>query len=240
MHGVSPVVSTPASSRVFDGEHRHGLSKHIFPSYACAFLDDETSDEGCSINPVTGSPLTCRRSPRLLANGYYILTEDSLLSDEEGNITLMPSQTSVTYKENLVRVFRRRKKIRRSLASLFSLGASNSWLSNTVLSNLDSSHGDDSWAERCSQLEVSQSDFGNSDLSEYKGHVSERGDPAAANGASLRKDKGFIQPRKLLCASLSCSPFVTDDNKETLSSADTAVSSFVSPGTSFKTTQSGK
>ncbi|NWI10666.1 TMM71 protein, partial [Crypturellus soui] len=128
-------------------------------SYACAFLDEETGKEGCSVNPVTGSPLTCRRSPRLLSNGYYIVTEDSFLSDEEGNITLTPPQTSVGYKENLVRIFRRRKKIRRSLASLFSLSASNSWLSTSVLNNLDSSHGDDSWADGCSKLEVSQSDI---------------------------------------------------------------------------------
>ncbi|XP_064363957.1 dynein axonemal assembly factor 11 [Dromaius novaehollandiae] len=165
MHGISHVGSTPAaSSRVFDGEHRHSLSKHIFPSYACALLDDETGDECCSINPLTGSPFTCRRSPRLLSNGYYILTEDSFLSDEEGNITLTPSQTSVTYKENLVRVFRRRKKIRRSLASFFNLSASNSWLSSTVLSDMDSSHGDDAWTDRCGKLEVSQSDIVTEDL----------------------------------------------------------------------------
>ncbi|NXG26976.1 TMM71 protein, partial [Dromaius novaehollandiae] len=133
-------------------------------SYACALLDDETGDECCSINPLTGSPFTCRRSPRLLSNGYYILTEDSFLSDEEGNITLTPSQTSVTYKENLVRVFRRRKKIRRSLASFFNLSASNSWLSSTVLSDMDSSHGDDAWTDRCGKLEVSQSDIESSTL----------------------------------------------------------------------------
>ncbi|NXC75794.1 TMM71 protein, partial [Anhinga anhinga] len=128
-------------------------------SYACAFLDDDPAYECCSTNPPTGSFSTCRRSPRLLSNGYYILTEDSFLSDEEGNITLTPSQTSVTYKENLVRVFRRRKKIRRSLASLFNLGVSSSWLSSTVLSNVDSSHVDDPWHDGCSKLEVSQSDI---------------------------------------------------------------------------------
>ncbi|NWI98452.1 TMM71 protein, partial [Crypturellus undulatus] len=131
----------------------------VLLSYSCTFLDEETGEEGCSMNPVTGSPLTCRRSPRLLSNGYYIVAEDSFLSDEEGNITLTPPQTNVAYKENLVRIFRRRKKIRRSLASLFSLSASNSWLSTTVLNNLDSSHGDDSWADGCSKLEVSQSDI---------------------------------------------------------------------------------
>ncbi|NXL04768.1 TMM71 protein, partial [Mesembrinibis cayennensis] len=148
-----------AGSTAFDGEHRRSLSQRILPSYACAFLNDDPAYECCSTNPLTGSLSTCRRSPRLLSNGYYILTEDSFLSDEEGNITLTPSQTSVTYKENLVRVFRRRKKIRRSLASLFNLGASSSWLSSTVLSNMDSSHVDDPWPDGCNKLEASQSDI---------------------------------------------------------------------------------
>ncbi|NXO60486.1 TMM71 protein, partial [Aramus guarauna] len=160
MYGISHVASTPrASSTAFNGEHRRSLSQRIFPSYPCAFLDDDPAYECCSINLLTGSPSTCRRSPRLLSNGYYILTEDSFLSDEEGNVTLTPSQTSVTYKENLVRVFRRRKKIRRSLAKLFSLGASSSWLSSTVLSNMDSSHIEDPWPDECSKLEANESDI---------------------------------------------------------------------------------
>ncbi|NXY41815.1 TMM71 protein, partial [Ceuthmochares aereus] len=128
-------------------------------SYACAFLDDDPAYECCSTNPLTGSLSTCRRSPRLLSNGYYVLTEDSFLSDEEGNITLTPSQTSVIYKENLVRIFRRRKKTRRSLASLFNLSASGTWLSSTILSNMDSCHVDDPWPEGSSKLEDSQSDI---------------------------------------------------------------------------------
>ncbi|NXR62471.1 TMM71 protein, partial [Rhadina sibilatrix] len=126
-------------------------------SCACAFLDDDPANE-CSINPLTGSLPTCRRSPRLLSNGYYVLTEDSFLSDEEGNITLTPSHTSVTYKENLVRVFRRRKKIRRSLDSLFNLSASSSWLSSTIPSRMDFSHVEDPWFDGCSKLEASYSD----------------------------------------------------------------------------------
>uniref|UniRef100_A0ACB8FEA0 Uncharacterized protein n=1 Tax=Sphaerodactylus townsendi TaxID=933632 RepID=A0ACB8FEA0_9SAUR len=35
-------------------------------------------------------------------NGYYILTEDSFLSDEDGNVTLNLPQTSITYKEKLI------------------------------------------------------------------------------------------------------------------------------------------
>ncbi|NXH69666.1 TMM71 protein, partial [Hydrobates tethys] len=159
MYEISHVASTPgASSTAFDGEHRHSLSQRIFPSYASTFLDYDPAYEWCSTNPPKGSLSICRRSPRLLSNGYYVLTEGSFLSDEEGNITLTPSQTSVTYKENLVRVFRRRKKIRRSLASLFNLGASSSWLSSTVLSNMDSSHADDPWPDGCNNLEASQNE----------------------------------------------------------------------------------
>ncbi|NWV98220.1 TMM71 protein, partial [Machaerirhynchus nigripectus] len=145
-------------STPFNGEHRHNLSRHIFSSCARAFLDDDPAYE-CSTNPLTGSLPTCRRSPRLLSNGYYVLTEDSFLSDEEGNITLTPSHTNVTYKENLVRVFRRRKKIRRSLNSLFNLSASSSWLSSTIPSKMDFSHVEDPWPDGCSKLEASHSDI---------------------------------------------------------------------------------
>ncbi|NXC94706.1 TMM71 protein, partial [Certhia familiaris] len=147
-----------AGSTPFNGEHRHSLSRHIFPSCTCAFLDDNPAYE-CSTNPLTGSLPTCRRSPRLLSNGYYVLTEDSFLSDEEGNITLTPSHTSVRYKENLVRVFRRRKKIRRSLDSLFNLSASSSWLSSTIPSRMDFSQLEDPWPDGCSKLEASHSDI---------------------------------------------------------------------------------
>ncbi|NWR41032.1 TMM71 protein, partial [Regulus satrapa] len=127
-------------------------------SCACAFLDDIPAYE-CSTNPLTDSLPTCRRSPRLLSNGYYVLTEDSFLSDEEGNITLTPSHTSVTYKENLVRVFRRRKKIRRSLDTLFNLSASSSWLSSTIPSRMGFSRVEDPWPDGCSKLEASHSDI---------------------------------------------------------------------------------
>ncbi|NXK18078.1 TMM71 protein, partial [Arenaria interpres] len=161
MYGISQVASTPgASSSAFNGEQKRSLSRQIFPSYASALLDDDPAYECCSANPLTSSFPTCRRSPRLLSNGYYLLTEDSFLSDEEGNVTLTPPQISVTYKENLVRIFRRRKKIRRSLVSLFDLDASSSWFSSTVLSNLDSSHMEDPWPDGCDNLEASQTDTG--------------------------------------------------------------------------------
>lgn len=223
MYGISHVASTPrASSTAFDGEHRRSLSEHILRSYACAFLDDNTAYGCCSTDPLRGSLFTCRRSPRLLSNGYYVLTEDSFLSDGEGNITLTPSQTSVTYKENLVRIFRRRKKIRRSLASLFGLSASSSWLSSAVLTNRESSHGDDPWPDGCSKLEASQADIGDSDFSsEYDSHVPQRQTPASI-GASVSKDEEFIQPGKPFCASPSCAQFMINANEETLSKAESS------------------
>lgn len=50
-----------------------------------------------------GQPCSCRRSPRLLTNGYYSVTEDSFSWDHDGNVSLTPCKTSVSYKENLVR-----------------------------------------------------------------------------------------------------------------------------------------
>ncbi|XP_039922420.1 transmembrane protein 71 isoform X2 [Hirundo rustica] len=202
-------------STPFNGEHR----RNIFPSCACTFLDDDPASE-CSANPLTGSLPTCRHSPRLLSNGYYVLTKDSFLSDEEGNLTLTPSHTSVTYKENLVRVFRRRKKIRRSLDSLFNLSASSSWLSSTIPSRMDFSHVEDPWLDGCSKLEASHSDTGDSDFySEYNNHVSQRQIPAS-NGACLTKDDEFVNFEEPFCTSKSCSPFMINANEETLNNSE--------------------
>ncbi|TKC48851.1 hypothetical protein EI555_010837, partial [Monodon monoceros] len=104
--------------------------------------------------PLTGSHLTCRRSPRLLTNGYYIWTEDSFLCDKDGNTTLSPSQTSVLYKENLVKIFRKKKRIRRSFSSLFNLSASESWLHGSTFGNADSSPNEDVWLEGVRRLET--------------------------------------------------------------------------------------
>eukprot|EP00076_Gallus_gallus_P038413 XP_025003951.1 transmembrane protein 71 [Gallus gallus] len=221
MYGISHVTSTPrGSSTAFDGEHRHSLSERIFQSYACTFLDDGTAYRCCSTSPSRGSLFPCRRSPRLLSNGYYVLTEDSFLSDEDGNITLSPSQTSVTYKENLVRIFRRRKKIQRSLASLFSLSASSQWPSSTILNTVDSSHIDNPWPDKCSELEASQTDTGNSDFSCEYDMLGPQGQIPASIGASLTKDEEFIEPAKSLCASPSCSPFMISGNEDTLNKAE--------------------
>lgn len=80
-------------------------------------------------------PSCCRRSPRLLTNGYYSVTDDSFSWDDEGNVSLLnPCKTSVSYKENLVRVFRRRRRPRSSLVSLLSdvTESCQSWLDEKV------------------------------------------------------------------------------------------------------------
>ncbi|NWT90885.1 TMM71 protein, partial [Lanius ludovicianus] len=213
-------------STPFNGECRHNLSRHVFPSCAWAFLDDNPAYE-CSTKPLTDSLPTCRRSPRLLSNGYYVLTEDSFLSDEEGNITLTPSHTSVTYKENLVRVFRRRKKIRRSLDSLFNLSASSSWLSSTIPSKMEFSHVEDPWPDGCSKLEASQSDTESRTVQNVLSQM-----------AAL-----------IMCLIISvCTRYFLGGLSATLllmilvflSSQDAAVSSFFSLNTFFKATNFGK
>lgn len=57
----------------------------------------------CYTSAHGSEPCCCRRSPRLLTNGYYDVTEDSFSWDDEGNVSLTPCKTSVSYKENLHR-----------------------------------------------------------------------------------------------------------------------------------------
>ncbi|XP_045416829.1 transmembrane protein 71 isoform X1 [Lemur catta] len=151
MYRISQLMSTPVASKCSSGLEREYTGElsatYIFPSFACDFLDGDSSFECCSIDPLTGSHYTCRRSPRLLTNGYYIWTEDSFLCDKDGNITLNPSQTRVMYKENLVRIFRKKKRIRHSLPSLFNPSASQSWLHGSFFGDVDSSPSEDVWLE---------------------------------------------------------------------------------------------
>ncbi|XP_034534245.1 transmembrane protein 71 [Notolabrus celidotus] len=81
-----------------------------------------------------GDPCSCRRSPRLLTNGYYSVTDDSFSWDDDGNVSLTPCKSNVSYKENVVRVFRRRRRPRSSLARLLSdvTESCQSWLDEKV------------------------------------------------------------------------------------------------------------
>lgn len=158
MYRISQLMSTPVASKCSsrsDREHTGELSPTcIFPSLARDFLDGGSPLECCSIDPLTGSHYTCRRSPRLLTNGYYVWTENSFLCDADGNVTLNPSQTTVMYKENLVRIFRKKRRVRRSLPSLFSLSASRSWLCGSVLGDADTCPDEDIWVEGARRLDV--------------------------------------------------------------------------------------
>ncbi|XP_045859552.1 transmembrane protein 71 isoform X3 [Meles meles] len=147
----TPVASSSGSERRYTGELP---STCVFPSFACDFLDGDTSFKCCSVDLLTASHFVCRRSPRLLSNGYYTWTEDSFLCDKDGNITLSPPQTSVLYKENLVRIFRKKKRIRHSFSNLFSLGASKSWLHGNIFGDVDSSLSEDTWLEGIRRLDM--------------------------------------------------------------------------------------
>ncbi|XP_070333088.1 transmembrane protein 71 isoform X3 [Odocoileus virginianus] len=158
MYQISQLMSTPVASKYSaQSEKEYAVEpspRCILPSSVCDFLDGDSPFEGLSGDPPTGSPVTCRRSPRLLTNGYYIWTEDSFLCDEGGNITLSPSQTRVLYKENLVRIFRKKRRIRRSFSSLFNLSASDSWLHESIFDDVDSSPSEDVWLEGVRRLET--------------------------------------------------------------------------------------
>ncbi|XP_068424099.1 transmembrane protein 71 [Clinocottus analis] len=119
------VTSSPIKRRL-----RAGLS--------CQSLDvsllSPDSSYVCYPSVEGGDPSCCRRSPRLLTNGYYSVTEDSFSWDGDGNVSLTPCKASVSYKENLVRVFRRRRRPRGSLARLLSdvTESCQSWLDQKV------------------------------------------------------------------------------------------------------------
>lgn len=179
MYRISQLISTPVASKCSSGswskqEYNRELSPtYIFPSFVCDFLNSDSSYECCSIDPLTGSHFMCRRSPRLLTNGYYLWTEDSFLCDENGNITLSPSQTRVLYKEKLVRVFRKKKRSHRSLSSLFNPRVSKSWLHGSMFKDVNSSPNDDIWFDDIRRLEMHHcnetgDDFDNSLIEEYE------------------------------------------------------------------------
>lgn len=205
MSRTSQLMSTPVASQCSSGSERESAGELsptcIFPSSACDFLAGDGSFDCCSLDPLTGSYLPCRRSPRLLTNGYYIWTEDSFLCDRDGNITLSPSQTSVMYRENSVRIFRKKKRIRSSFPSLLRLGASRSWLRGSIYP------GEASWLEGAGSLDTQPcSDSGGDfDCALTDDWASERLEAESVAASSLghvtpetpREDslRGALQPR---------------------------------------------
>ncbi|XP_068582304.1 transmembrane protein 71 [Cebidichthys violaceus] len=114
------------------------IKRRLRANHSCQSLDasllSPDSSYVCYPSVDGGDPCSCRRSPRLLTNGYYSVTEDSFSWDDHGNVSLTPCKTSVSYKENLVRVFRRRRRPRSSLARLLSdvTESCQSWLDEKV------------------------------------------------------------------------------------------------------------
>ncbi|XP_072297996.1 transmembrane protein 71 isoform X2 [Eucyclogobius newberryi] len=91
-------------------------------------------DSSYLLDSSDSAPCCCRRSPRLLTNGYYDVTQGSFTWDEQGNVSLATGKTSVCYKENLVRIFRRRRRPHSALVSLLHDVKDNcqSWLDQRV------------------------------------------------------------------------------------------------------------
>ncbi|XP_034470151.1 transmembrane protein 71 [Hippoglossus hippoglossus] len=114
------------------------IKRRLRANHSCQSLDvsllSPDSSYVCYSSVDGGDPCCCRRSPRLLTNGYYTVTEDSFSWDDDGNVSLTPCKTSVSYKETLVRVFRRRRRPRSSLARLLSdvTESCQSWLGEKV------------------------------------------------------------------------------------------------------------
>ncbi|XP_028283210.1 transmembrane protein 71 [Parambassis ranga] len=122
------------SGAVTSSPIKRRLRSHHCQSPDVSLLSPDSSYVCYSSADGGGDPCCCRRSPRLLTNGYYAVTEDSFSWDEDGNVSLTPCKTSVSYKENLVRVFRRRRRPRSSLARLLSdvTESCQSWLDEKV------------------------------------------------------------------------------------------------------------
>ncbi|XP_078072051.1 transmembrane protein 71 [Mustelus asterias] len=146
MHPVSPYLSTslPVTQMIPEEVQNELSSKETLQRFSPMASENPCSP--CHLNPLSGSPCMCRRSPRLLMNGYYDLSEESFM-DEEGNLTLTPSKINISYKENLVRIFRRKKRVRRSFASLFAIDSSSSWLNGSLFSTPDYPLAESSWID---------------------------------------------------------------------------------------------
>ncbi|KAM4605467.1 transmembrane protein 71 [Polymixia lowei] len=140
-------------------KQRRTRSDHSCQSLNLSLLSPDCSYV-CYSSDSAGSPCCCRRSPRLLTNGYYVMTEDSFSWDDDGNVSLTPAKTNVSYKENLVRIFRRRRRPRRSLVSLLSdmTETCQSWLDERVFGGVFSiPPAEPSWVEHSTATELDSS-----------------------------------------------------------------------------------
>ncbi|XP_077349490.1 transmembrane protein 71 isoform X2 [Lithobates pipiens] len=111
MDGRPPAMSTPKKGRyssLFKELAR--LPSILFGHYSrdtCDLLRLDTPNKSF-LPTLDASP--CRHSPRLLSNGYYAFEDDSYNTDDEGNLSFSPTKCTISYKENIVRIFRRRRR----------------------------------------------------------------------------------------------------------------------------------
>ncbi|XP_068197236.1 transmembrane protein 71 isoform X1 [Antennarius striatus] len=158
------------------------IKRRLRANDSCQSLDASllSPDSSYVCYPSVGGaePCCCRRSPRLLTNGYYDVTEDSFTWDDHGNVSLTPCKTSVSYKENLVRVFRRRRRPRGSLARLLSdvTESCQSWLDENVFrgvfftGNRDQDQDrDEFWTRTSDEGKQEESGFGATELDDGLG-----------------------------------------------------------------------
>ncbi|XP_063312872.1 transmembrane protein 71-like [Pelobates fuscus] len=115
MDEAPPMMSTPKSSKYssFLWDITQLLSK-LFNDFSPSNtydLDGMESNPGTSFNKTICSLFSsCRHSLRLLSNGYYVVDEDSVLYNDDGSVVISPTKPNVSYKENSVRIFRKRRK----------------------------------------------------------------------------------------------------------------------------------
>lgn len=121
---------------LFSGAVTSSPIKRKLRSTYCHSPDESFLSPDSSYHLDVSDSSTCcyRRSPRLLTNGYYDVTQGSFTWDEDGNVSLTPGNHSVCYKENLVRIFRRRRRPRSLLVGLLSdvTESCQSWLDEKV------------------------------------------------------------------------------------------------------------
>ncbi|XP_016848232.2 transmembrane protein 71 isoform X2 [Anolis carolinensis] len=115
-------------------------------SYCIACFQKETSKLFGISSPFHPSPL-CYSAAGSTINKHWtvaIYSESLILQMEKPLVYFCSGEDGFT------RIFRKRRKIRKSLVSLFNVDASNPWLNSTAL---ESPHAEDTWSEEGSKMD---------------------------------------------------------------------------------------
>ncbi|XP_056374623.1 transmembrane protein 71 [Hyla sarda] len=108
MAAQPPLMSTPKKGKYSSLFQEIALLPYRLFGH-CA-RDNIDSPKMRSPIPSSDNMSPCRHSLRLLSNGYYVCDEDSFCWDDLGNVSFSPTQCTVSYKENMVRIFRKRRR----------------------------------------------------------------------------------------------------------------------------------